>query len=77
MFGRMALAEPFWLSRGAWTAIRDEAIAPALGDADVARLAAAWEQTTVEGDRIGVFLDGPLALTLARLLDGRPELAEI
>lgn len=74
MRGAMPLAEPLWLSRGAWQAILDEAITPQLGSPDVARLAAAWQQTTADGERVAVYLDAPLAATLARLLDERPEL---
>ena len=74
--GAMALAEPLWLSRGAWQAILDEAIAPQRSTPDVARLAAAWQQTTTQAERVGVFLDAPLAATLARLLDERPELLD-
>lgn len=73
----MQIAQPLSMSRGAWKAIGEEVVAPAVGD-DVLSIAldAVWRQATPEGARVTVWLSPELALVLARLLDGHPELAD-
>jgi hypothetical protein len=71
----MSVAEPLWISEGAWRALRDQVIAPDLHTPDVARLAQAWDAPIRDGDRVGVFVDGEQARTLSRLLDAHPALA--
>jgi hypothetical protein len=73
----MPLLEPLWLSEGAWQALRDQVIAPEAvdGDRDVIELQDTWNAPRREADRVGVFIDGEHARTLARLLDGHPALA--
>jgi hypothetical protein len=72
----MSLAEPLWISEGAWSAIRDRVIAPEMAAGpDVIALARAWNEPVRDGDRVGVFVDGDMAGTLSRLLDAHPALA--
>jgi hypothetical protein len=73
----MALLEPLWISEGAWQALRDQVIAPeaAGGEREVRELLETWDAPQREGDRVGVFIDGAHARTLARLLDAHPALA--
>ena len=73
----MALLEPLWITEGAWEALRDEVIAPeaAAGEQDVRELLETWDAPRREADRVGVFIDGEHARTLARLLDAHPALA--
>jgi hypothetical protein len=71
----MSVLEPLWISEGAWSAIRDQVIAPELASPDVAALARAWNEPVRDGARAGVFLDAGAARTLARLLDAHPALA--
>jgi hypothetical protein len=77
MLPAMALLEPLWISEGAWTALRDQVIAPAAagGDREAAELLQTWDAPQREADRVGVFVDGEHARTLARLLDDHPRLA--
>jgi hypothetical protein len=77
MLRAMALLEPLWISEGAWEALRDQVIAPAVagGDREAADLLATWEKPQRDGPRVGVFVDGDHARTLARLLDAHPQLA--
>ena len=74
----MALLEPLWISDGAWEALRDQVIAPELasgGEQDVRELLDTWNAPQREANRVGVFIDGAHARTLARLLDAHPALA--
>jgi hypothetical protein len=73
----MALLEPLWITEGAWEALRDQVIAPAVasGDRDAAELLATWNEPQRDGPRVGVFVDAAHARTLARLLDAHPQLA--
>jgi hypothetical protein len=71
----MSVAEPLWISEGAWRALRDQVIAPDLATPDVAALAQAWDAPVRDGDRVGVFVDADHAQTLSRLLDAHPALA--
>lgn len=78
-----ALAQPFPMSTAAWRAIRDEVLEPALQGATpadaagLAALARAWRTAVEDGPSTTVFLDRGDAVTLARLLDARPELAAL
>jgi hypothetical protein len=73
----MALLEPLWISEGAWEALRDDVIAPAAatGDREAAELLQTWNAPQRDAHRVGVFVDGDHARTLARLLDAHPHLA--
>jgi hypothetical protein len=71
----MSVAEPLWISEGAWRALRDQVIAPDLALPDVAALAQVWDAPVRDGDRVGVFVDAGHAQTLSRLLDAHPALA--
>jgi hypothetical protein len=74
----MGLLEPLWISEPAWEALRDQVILPELaagGDRDVRELLDTWNAPQREPDRVGVFIDGAHARTLARLLDAHPALA--
>ena len=74
----MGLLEPLWISEGAWEALRDQVITPELtttGEPDVRELLETWNAPQREPDRVGVFIDGAHARTLARLLDAHPALA--
>jgi hypothetical protein len=73
----MAVLEPLWISEGAWEALRDQVIAPAVasGDRQAAELLATWNEPRRDAHRVGVFVDGEHARTLARLLDAHPQLA--
>jgi hypothetical protein len=73
----MGLLEPLWISEAAWTALRDQVILPEAGTGapDVRELLDTWNAPQREADRVGVFIDGEHARTLARLLDSHPALA--
>jgi hypothetical protein len=74
----MGLLEPLWISEGAWEALRDQVIVPELtagGEQDVRELLETWNAPQREAGRVGVFIDGAHARTLARLLDAHPALA--
>jgi hypothetical protein len=77
MLPAMALLEPLWISEGAWEALRDQVIAPAVGtgDREAAELLTTWNDPQRDGPRVGVFVDAEHARTLARLLDAHPHLA--
>jgi hypothetical protein len=71
-----SLAEPLWLSEGAWNAIRTVIDRGGMTP-DVVDLARAWDDPVREGGRVGVFVDGPQAGTLGRLLDAHPDVARL
>jgi hypothetical protein len=73
----MSLAEPLWLSEGAWKAIRDRVIDRSGMTPDVMALARVWDEPVREGDRVGVFVDAEQARTLGELLDAHPEVARL
>ncbi len=79
----MSLARPVGLTRAAWAALRDGLLEPARaaatpeGIVPLARLHAAWSAPQADGDRVTVFLTPEDAATLAALLDGHPEMAEL
>lgn len=73
----MALAEPLWLSEGAWKAIRDRVIDRGEMTPEVMALARVWDEPVRDGDRVGVFVDGEQARTLGQLLDAHPEVARL
>jgi hypothetical protein len=73
----MALAEPLWLSEGAWKAIRDRVIDRGAMTPEVMALARAWDEPVRDGDRVGVFVDAEQARTLGQLLDAHPEVARL
>jgi hypothetical protein len=73
----MALLEPLWISEAAWQALREQVIVPEVtgGGQDVRELLETWDAPQRDADRVGVFIDGEHARTLARLLDSHPALA--
>jgi hypothetical protein len=74
----MSVLEPLWMTPGAWEAIRDRVIGPeaAAGTApDAVALLETWNDPRRDANRVGVFVDGDHARTLARLLDAHPALA--
>jgi hypothetical protein len=73
----MSLAEPLWLSEGAWKAIRDRVIDRGTMTPEVTALARAWDEPVREGDRVGVFVDAEQARTLGHLLDAHPDVARL
>ncbi len=73
----MSLAEPLWLSEGAWKAIRDRVIDAGGMTPDVMALARVWDEPVRDGDRVGVFVDAEQARTLGELLDAHPEVARL
>lgn len=73
----MSLAEPLWLSEGAWKAIRDRVIDAGGMTPDVMALARVWDEPVRDGDRVGVFVDAEQAQTLGRLLDAHPDVARL
>lgn len=73
----MALAEPLWLSEGAWKAIRERVIDAGGMTPEVVALARVWDEPVRDGDRVGVFVDGEQARTLGQLLDAHPEVARL
>jgi hypothetical protein len=73
----MALAEPLWLSEGAWKAIRDRVIDRGGMTPEVMALARVWDEPVRDGDRVGVFVDGDQARTLGELLDAHPDVARL
>jgi hypothetical protein len=77
MLTGMGLLEPLWISEGAWEALRDQVITPAVasGDREAAELLKTWNEPQRDAQRVGVFVDAEHARTLARLLDAHPHLA--
>jgi hypothetical protein len=73
----MALAEPLWLSEGAWQAIRDRVIDRGGMTPEVMALARVWDEPVRDGDRVGVFVDAEQARTLGALLDAHPDVARL
>ncbi|HET6506761.1 MAG TPA: hypothetical protein VFG42_08225 [Baekduia sp.] len=73
----MSLAEPLWLSEGAWKAIRDRVIDHGGMTPEVMGLARAWDEPVRDGDRVGVFVDAEQARTLGTLLDAHPDVARL
>lgn len=73
----MALAEPLWLSEGAWKAIRDRVIDAGGMTPEVMALARVWDEPVRDGDRVGVFVDAQQARTLGTLLDAHPDVARL
>lgn len=73
----MSLAEPLWLSEGAWKAIRDRVIDAGASTPEVASLARVWDEPVRDGDRVGVFVDAEQARTLGQLLDAHPDVARL
>jgi hypothetical protein len=73
----MSVAEPLWLSEGAWKAIRDRVIDAGGSTPEVASLARVWNEPVRDGDRVGVFVDAPQARTLGQLLDAHPDVARL
>jgi hypothetical protein len=73
----MALAEPLWLSEGAWQAIRDRVIDRGGTTPEVMALARVWDEPGRDGDRVGVFVDAEQARTLGNLLDAHPDVARL
>ena len=73
----MSLAEPLWLSEGAWKAIRDRVIDRGGMTPEVMELARAWDEPVRDGERVGVFVDAEQARTLGQLLDAHPDVARM
>ena len=73
----MSLAEPLWMTEGAWKAIRDRVIDAGAMTPEVMALARVWDEPVREGDRVGVFVDAEQARTLGQLLDAHPDVARL
>jgi hypothetical protein len=73
----MSLAEPLWLSEGAWKAIRDRVIDRGSMTPEVMELARVWDEPVRDGAQVGVFVDAAQARTLGELLDAHPEVARL
>ena len=77
----MAVAQPISMTSAAWRAIGSEVLEPALQAASPAdlpglvALASAWRAERTSGSSTTVWLTVEQVVTLAGLLDSRPELA--